>query len=228
VSSDYSGQLVNWARILTSGTPDGTWQRRTGTTVNPPEIASAKDPADTNNRTPDGLTTVTKSPTGQGVDMAVFQTGTLAQVKVGQPLRSTLLLTNLGPQQVKQFYLVAGTSLSTDGKTIYQTPVTEPNFGSFKVIGRWQQVRKDEQVWLWLLEGTLEAGGSVILDWSRPILATYRGDLVNWAGVSVNAVPEGNWTPKGETTAAPMPLAAGPDTNPKNDRTTDDLTTVVE
>jgi hypothetical protein len=96
------------------------------------------------------------------------------------------------------------------------------------VIGRWQEVRKDEQVWLWLVEGTLEAGGSVILDWSRPILTTYRGDLVNWAGVSVGAVPEGKWTPKGETATAPAPLADGVDTNAKNDRTTDDLTTVVE
>jgi hypothetical protein len=228
VSNDYSGQLVNWARILTSGIPDGTWQPRTGTTANPPQIESAKDPADTNNRTPDGLTTVTKAPTGQGVDMAVFQTGMLAQIKVGQPMRSTLLVTNLGPQSVKQFYLAAGTSLGADGKSIYQTPVPEPNFGDFKVIGRWVQLRKDEQVWLWLLEGTLEAGGSVILDWSRPILPTYRGDLVNWAAVSVGPVPLDNWTPKGETSAQPEPLATGPDTNPKNDRTTDDLATVVE
>lgn len=228
VSNDYSGQLVNWARILTTGTLNGTWQQRTGTTTNPPQITSAKDPADTNNRTPDGLTTVTKSPTGQGMDMAVFQTGMLAQVKAGQPIRSTLLVTNLGPQQVKQFYLIAGTSLGTDGKSIYQTPVTEPNFGDFKVIGRWQEIRKDEQVWLWLVEGTLEAGGSTILEWARPIVATYRGDLVNWAGVSASAVPEGNWTPKGETETVPVSLAAGPDTNPKNDRTTDDLTTVIE
>jgi hypothetical protein len=228
VSASYLGQLVNWARITTTGTLAGKWQKRPGTTITPPSLASPPDPDGNNNRTPDGLTTVTNAPTGQGIDLAIFQAGLMSQLKAGDPLRSDLLVTNLGPQPVDTFYLAAGASLGGDGKSLYVSPITEPNFGSFTVLGRWRQLRRDEEVWLWLLKGPLAAGQNITFDWSRAIESSYRGDVVNWAKVITAGVPDGDWTPDRDTAAAPKPLTNAADGNPKNDRTTDELTTVVE
>ncbi len=228
IAPGYLGQLVNWVRIVTVGTLSGDWQKRSGTGINPPSLASPPDPVDSNNRTPDGLTTVTTSPTGQGIDLTVFQTGLLSQSKAGDPLRSDLLLTNLGPQPVRTFYLETGASLGFDGASIYATPMSEPDFGSFAVLGRWRQLRRDEEVWLWLLQGTLTAGQSATFEWSRAVIQSYRGDVVNWAKVIANGAPEGDWMPGQGTTTAPQPLINAADNNPKNDRTTDELTTIVE
>jgi hypothetical protein len=229
IASAYAGGLVNWARILANGQPDGTWKPRQQTTITtPPPVNSADDPDDLNNRTPDGVTVVTESPTGQGIDLAVFQTGLLIQVKAGDPIRSTLLVTNLGPQPVTQFYLMAGWSLDISGGSLLALPVREPNFGDFAVVGRWSQNRADEELWLWLLEGELASGESVSFDWSRNIVATYRGDLINWARVISANIPEGTWIPREPTTDAPVALTNPTDTNAENDRTVDGLTTVIE
>ncbi len=228
IDSSYSGQLVNWARIATTGTLDGAWAKRAGTTINPPSLSSPPDPVDKNNRTPDGLTTVTNSPTGQGVDLAIFQAGLLSQLKTGNPVQSDLLVTNLGPQPVTTFYLEAGASLGLDGASIYVSPITEPDFGDFKVLGRWRELRRDEEVWLWLLQGTLDAGESITFEWSRAIVPSYRGDLVNWARVTANGLPDGKWTPGHDTVGPPTSLDSAADSNPKNDRSTDELTTIVD
>jgi hypothetical protein len=228
IAASYSGQLVNWARIATTGTLSGEWQKRPGTAINPPSLSSPPDPDTGNNRTPDGLTTVTKSPTGQGIDLAVFQTGLRTQVRRGEPMRSDVLVTNLGPQPISTFYLEAGTSLGADGASIYESPVTEPDFGDFTVLGRWRQLRADEEVWLWLLKGTLNAGQSVTFEWSRAVVTTQVGDVVNWAKVVANGLPVGNWIPDGTTTDAAQAIDNPADANPKNDRTTDELTTIVE
>jgi hypothetical protein len=229
IAENYQGGLVNWAQVRTSGAPNGSWQPRRDTTdLTPPAVAGTEDPDTQNNRTPDGVTVVTTTPNGQGVDMAIYQAGFLSQLQAGKPVASTWLVTNIGPQTVNRFYLMAAWSIGPDKSSLLVPPVEDPDFGIFKVIGRWRQIRADEELWLWLLEGELKAGDSAFFNWQRSLLPTYRGDLVNWSRVFARDVPPGTWTPRDGTSAAPQTLDSPIDTAPDNDRTPDGLSTVTE
>ncbi len=227
VDSAYQGILVNWARILTDGELEGTWQARPSTAITtPPPVESAVDLNPDNNRTTDGVTVVTPTPRGEGIDLALYQTGVLTTMAAGHPLASTWLVANHGPQPIRQFYLVAGWSLNTDGGSLLAQPVVDPDFGSFQVMGRWKQLRQDEEVWLWLLQGELLPGESVVFQWERGVVPDYRGDLINWAGLSVRDVPEGEWAAREGTTTLPQPLVNLADTFPGDNRSIDALTTI--
>ncbi len=229
LAAKYEGGLVNWARVLTTGTPDGKWQpRRETSSLTPPAIDAAVDPDPKNNRTPDGVTVVTDQPGGRGVDMAIFQAGTVAELPAGQPLDSTWLVTNLGPEPVSQFYLMAGWSLGADQNSVLVQPIADPDFGSFKVLGSWQQVQQDEELRLWLLQGDLKAGDGVSFKWSRAVMPTYRGDVVNWSRVFAHDVPPGTWSPREGTSDAPAALSNPVDTAPDNDRSSDAISTVID
>jgi hypothetical protein len=229
VDNAYRGGLINWARIAIGEELTGTWQPRTPhTAATPPVLASLPDPIPENNRTTDEVTVVTEAPTTDGVDLALYQAGLLTQLPVGAPLDSTWLVTNRGPQVLKQFYVLAGWSLNADGGTVLSQPITDPDFGNFKVVGRWLQMREDEELWLWQLEGELPAGNNASFRWVRQIDPAYRGDIVNWARVFVHDVPGGEWTPRDGTTATPQPLANAADAAPDNDRSVDGLTTIIE
>jgi hypothetical protein len=226
VDSAYQGVLVNWVEIQTEGELKGAWQTLTATLPLPPRIENADDSNLNNNRTTDGVTVVTNTPTGEGIDLALYQTGILAEIPAGQPLESTWLVANLGPQPVTQFYVIAGSPLNSDGGSLLATPVTEPDFGEFQVLGRWQQTRDDEKLWLWLLQGELPSGGTAEFKWARNIIPSYRGDLINRAGVSGRDVPEGTWVPREGTTTLPLPTANQADTFPDNDNAEDAFTTI--
>jgi hypothetical protein len=229
VNSAYQGVLVNWMDILSTGELAGLWQARSSSAFpSPPPIQSASDANPSNNRTTDGVTIVTTTPTGQGIDLALYQTGILTEIPAGQPLESTWLVANLGPQLVTQFYVVAGGSLNSDGSSPLAQPFVEPNFGNFQVLGTWQQSTSDEKLWLWLLQGPLPAGGSVVFEWKRSLIPEYRGDFINWAGISGHDVPEGSWITRGSTTLAPQPIGTLADSFPENDNALDALTTIQE
>jgi hypothetical protein len=226
VDSAYQGVLVNWVEIQTDGELKGAWQTLTAALPLPPRIENALDSNLDNNRTTDGVTIVTNTPTGQGIDLALYQTGILAEMPAGQPLESTWLVANLGPQPVSQFYVIAGGTLNSDGNSLLALPVAEPDFGEFQVLGRWQQSRDDEKQWLWLLQGELPSGGTAEFKWTRNLIPNYRGDLITWAGVSGSDVPEGSWIAREGTTALPQPTANQADTFPENDNALDALTTI--
>lgn len=227
VDSAYQGVLVNWASIQTEGALTGSWQTRASTTpLTPPPIDSVVDTNPDNNRTTDGVTVITNTPTGEGIDLALYQTGILTEIRAGEPLESTWLVANLGPQPVTQFYVMAGGSLNSDGSSLLSQPVAEPDFGNFQVLGRWQQSGQDEKLWLWLLQGELPSGGSVVFHWKRSLIPEYRGDLITWAGVVGRDVPEGNWIAREGTTTAPQPTANQEDAFPENDKAIDALTTI--
>ena len=107
-------------------------------------------------------------------------------------------------------------------------PVPEPDFGDFKVIGSWRQVKEDEELWLWLLEGELPAGGTAFFKWERAIVPTYRGDLVNWTRVFAHDTPPGDWIVRANTQTTPQPLNGPQDTDPNNDRSSDGVSTVSQ
>ena len=227
VERTYEGVLVNWARILTDGELEGTWQALSSTApAVPPPVESAVDLNPDNNRTTDGITVVTTSPTGEGIDLALYQTGVLTTIAAGHPLFSTWLVANHGPQSVQQFYLAAGWSLSSGGGSLLAQPVMEPNFDDFQVMGRWKQFRQDEEVWLWLLQGELLPGESVVFQWVRDIIPAYRGDLINWAGVFVQDTPQGEWSAREGTGTLPQPLGNLADTFPDDNSSIDALTTI--
>jgi len=169
---------------------------------------------------------VTETPTGTGIDLALYQTGILTEIPTGQPLTSTWLVANLGPQPVTQFYIVAGGSLNSTSGSVLAQPLIEPDFGDFVVIGRWQQSTQDEKQWLWLLQGELISGQSAAFEWQRHLIADYHGDLINWAGVAGHDVPPGTWIAREDTIAAPLPIGTLTDTFPENDTAIDALTTV--
>lgn len=227
VNADYRGALVNWAGILIEGQPKGKWEPMQ-TEATPPPLNNAPDPTQADNRTADGVTLVTDSPGGKGIDLAVFQTGLLSTIPTNQPLNSTLLVTNRGPEAATQFYLMAAWSLNTDGSSLLVTPVPDPNFGTFRVRGRWQQKRVDEEVWLWLLEGDLKAGSSAQFEWKRTVEPAYRGDIVNWARVVTTGIPDGQWTPREGTNAAPASISNPQELAPDNNRTEDMVTTISD
>ena len=228
VDSTYRGGLINWARIVVNGELSGAWQPRTLTSSAPPALVSAPDPIPENNRTTDGVTVVTEEPTQTGVDLALYQTGLVTQLQAGNPLDSIWLVTNRGPQVVKSFYVLAGWSLNADGGSILTQPVTEPDFGAFKVVGRWQQLREDEELWLWQLEGNLPPGDNAAFTWTRTIEPSYRGDLINWARVFTEDAPNGQWVARTGTTTIPQDLQNDADITPDNDRSQDGLTTITE
>lgn len=227
VDNDYRGVLVNWVGIQTEGTPQGSWQGRTGTSsAVPPEVGNAVDSNIENNRTTDGVTVVTTDPTGEGVDLAIYQTDILTQLTVDEPLTSTWLVANLGPQPVQQFYVMAGWSLAADGGSILMLPALEPDFGEFNVLGSWSQSASDEQRWLWLLEGELASGSSVSFEWTRNIIPVYQGDLINRAEIELTTPPSGEWLPRLDTVITPPDLDNRADTFPENNRSDDALTIV--
>jgi hypothetical protein len=229
VAESYQGGLVNWVRVQTSGSPDGKWQPRNDTAaLTPPEVSNAADPDTANNRSPDGVTVISNAPTGRGVDMAIYQAGFLSQLKASEPIQSTWLVTNLGPETVKQFYLEAGWSLGPDKNSLLVQPTPDPEFGAFKVLGRWRQIRQDEELWLWLLEGDLKAGGSAFFKWERSIIPAYRGDLVNWSRIFAHDTPPGEWVAREGTSATPQALSGSSDTDPANDRSADGVSTVLQ
>jgi hypothetical protein len=229
VDDAYRGGLINWARIVVNGELSGAWQPQDSTTLAvPPALANAADPIPENNRTTDGVTVVTDQPSQAGVDLALYQTGLVTQLQAGNPLDSIWLVTNRGPEVVKTFYVLAGWSLNADGGSILTQPVTEPDFGAFKVVGRWQQMRADEELWLWQLEGDLASGDNAAFTWSRKITPDYRGDLVNWARVFTREAPNGQWVAREGTTSVPQALQNDADVVPDNDRSLDGLTTITE
>lgn len=229
VDKMYRGGLVNWARVAVEGSLNGTWQPRADTTLaTPPAVDSMSDPIPENNRTTDGVTVVTEAPTNAGIDLALYQTGLLTQLPAGKPLDSTWFVTNRGPQVVKDFYVLAGWSLNPDGGSILSQPVTEPDFSDFKVIGRWQQRREDEELWLWQLQGDLAPGANAAFQWVRALVPNYRGDLINWARVFAHDVPAGDWLPREGTANPPQPLTNDADAVPDNDRSLDGLTTITD
>src|SRR5258708_20789712 len=173
VSSTYTGTLINWSKIQIFGALSGIWEPRILATTAPPAVADAIDPDEKNNRTADGITLVSDNPTQQGVDMAIYQTGLVKQLKTGNPLTSTFFVTNLGPQSVKHFYLEAAWSVDTDGKSVLKPPVSAPDFGDLHILGSWQSLTTDEERWLWLVEGELKQRQRVALPWTRSVAATY-------------------------------------------------------
>lgn len=227
VDSAYQGVLVNWVRILTNGEPEGIWQPRSATAeMPPPSIESAVDLNPDNNRTTDGVTVITPTPTGEGIDLAIYQTGLLTTLAAGHPLISTWLVANHGPQPIQQLYLAAGWSPTGTGGSLLAQPILEPSFGDFQVIGRWMRLGQDEEVWLWLLQGELLPGESVLFEWVRNIVPTYQGDLINWAELFVQGVPEGEWIARAGTTIQPPSLGNLADRFPGDNRSIDALTTI--
>jgi len=230
VNGNYRGALVNWAGIQIQGELKGKWSPAASqqTEAQPPALASEPDPEQTDNRTADGITLVTDTPGGKGIDLAVFQTGLLSKAAAGQPLTSTLMITNRGPEATNQFYLMLAWSLGADGTSVLAQPAPEPDFAGFKVLGRWQQQRIDEEVWLWLLDGGLPAGSSAEFTWTRALNPAYRGDMVNWAKVLTAAPPDGTWIAREGTTTNPVPITNPPDVAPDNNRSEDAVTTISD
>lgn len=227
VDPAYKGVLINWARVATKDTPPGAWQPRAGDVPpTPPTIDAAADFNIDNNRTTDGVTVVTANPAGEGLDLALYQTGTLAEIRVSEPLISKWLVANLGPQPVQQFYVMAGWSLAPGGGSVLAAPAQEPDFGAFRVVGSWRQSSPDEERWLWLLEGSLPPGSSAAFEWVRRIIPSYQGDFINRTEVAVVGPPSGNWLPRLGTGFAPPTLSNPTDTFPANDRSVDALTTI--
>jgi hypothetical protein len=227
VDQAYEGVLINWVSIETEAIPSEiSWQARTATTqAAPPTLAALADSNSDNNRTTDGVTIVTTEPTGNGLDLAIYQTGIVTESPLATPLHSTWLVANLGPQSVQQFYVLAGWSLAPNGGSVLVTPAPEPAFGDFAVLGSWRQASPDEERWLWLLAGDLAPGHSALIAWSRPIIPTYQGDFINRAEVLVQP-PPGTWAPRLTTNIAPPILPNTADSTPANNRSADALTTL--
>lgn len=227
VNGAYRGELVNWASVQIDGELKGIWTALDKLPA-PPKLSNAPDPEQTNNRTPDGVTLVTESPRGKGIDLAAFQAGLVSGLSVKQPLASTMMVTNRGPEAALRFYLMAGWSLDFDKSSLLTEPIPEPEFGNFRVVGRWTQARVDEEIWLWLLEGNLAAGNTASFPWKRSVKSTYRGDMVNWIRVLPDTAPDGQWTTRAGTTAAPGAILNPPDVLANNNRSTDTVTTISD
>ncbi|HEX2623590.1 MAG TPA: hypothetical protein VHL11_25695 [Phototrophicaceae bacterium] len=226
VDAAYQGVLVNWVSIQTDGELSGAWESLTATTpAAPPPIESAVDSNTDNNRTSDGVTVVTPTLTHQGLDLTLYQTGTLIELPAGQPVASTWLVANLGPETVTRFYIIAGESPGSS--VALSQPDAEPDFGDFQVLGRWQATGQDQDQWLWLLEGDLVPGGIAAFQWERNLASDYRGDLITWAGVAGANVPEGDWIAREGTIGAPAPTGNEADTFPENDLAPQTFTTIT-
>src|SRR5215475_6960665 len=94
-------------------------------------------------------------------DVAAYQLGVTAQALPGTALTYSITVTNYGPAAVTSFYVIDGWTVNAEGIAAFAQPVSDPDFGQFKLAGSWEQSRKDQNVMAWLLNGDLDAGETV-------------------------------------------------------------------
>lgn len=102
-------------------------------------------------------------------DVAAYQLGLVAEALPGSSLTYTITVTNYGPSVVQSFYILDGWTVDDEGISGFAAPIVDPDFGSFALVGAWQQDREDQEVLAWLLEGELAPGDTIQFDWTAPI-----------------------------------------------------------